>query len=200
MRYDKSEEKIIVESWIIGAVFSFPIGLMLSLHLDFLDVNLPMSIIELLMFYWTFFGYICLFWWMTAVSSSLVLWKRHYKSKLSKKDIQRLLFSTITIPFIWAYVPPITVFIFNNVNVFLLQFLSPVGTFWIGALLFFPFMLIGVCILLPDLRSRLRHRLPSLFTTRFWKKLGNNKEVKRDIKIGIVLLVIYIVVKVLTWA
>jgi hypothetical protein len=191
IEYNKEEERIIAESWVLGILVGVSLGVIVAIFFNMLQkmalqdpfgwlaANMPL--------------FICIggFWWLTTAIFSIALWRKAGTSFWG--NVEKVLFPTLIIPIIWIYGLPIMAFIFNPLTDFLLQYCSPYGTFWIGAGVFLPFMLLYVYMILPDLRPRMRRNLRSAFTRGFWRRAWRNPKSRREIKMLLALFVILVV-------
>jgi hypothetical protein len=103
----------------------------------------------------------------------------YYWKKKERRNLSHCALSSITLLFGWVYVFLLFTFIFVPLNVFLLQYLDVVDVFLYGALLFSPFMIIGVYIIIPSLRPRIRGQSHLLLTSEFWRGVWKNPKSRR---------------------
>lgn len=151
IKYNKDEEAVLTRSILLSTFLGFPSGLLLNYWFGFL-VNPGLAANDSLG--WTIFYFkvgsviISVCWLITAVSS-LLLYKRKRKTR-SKRDIGRILFASLFVPIALIYTFLVAGFIGISVNAFLVPHLGPITTWGIGALVFFPFMILFIAIVGPD--------------------------------------------------
>lgn len=109
---------------------------------------------------------------------TFVICSYHWK-KEERINLSHCVLSSLTLLFSWVYVFLIFTFMFVPLNVFLLQYLDTVDVFLYGALFFLPFMIVGVYIIMPRLRPRIRRQSRLLLTSEFWHGIWRNRKSRR---------------------
>lgn len=139
----------------------------------------------------SFFGFSILLGCIIAFVSSVFLWRRTGKVNFGNSAL-----SSLTVLFVGISVISIMASIFVPVNIFLLQYFTPVSVFWYVALTFFPFMILIAYVSFPSLRPRIRQVSHSLITRRFWSEIRRNPKKHRKMLLLTAALVIIIVVDI----
>lgn len=122
----------------------------------------------------SFFGFSVIFGCVITFVTCSYLWKKEERTNLFHCAL-----SSLTLLFGWVYGFLLFTFVFIPFNVFLLQYLYVVDAFLYGALLFLPFMAIGVYIIIPTLRPRIRSQSRLLLTSEFWHGVWRNRKSRR---------------------
>ncbi|RLC79247.1 MAG: hypothetical protein DRJ03_23825 [Chloroflexi bacterium] len=195
MKYSKEEEKIIAKSWAAGMIVGIPTGIVSGLFFGLFYKSAPQGILEIFLVDTIVLGYVCFWWWIATFIFTILFWKRSRKLN-SKENIKRCLFTTVIVPLIWGYIDPIMTFIYTPLFRFLLQYYSPYGTFWIGAGVFLPFVLLFIYVVFPHLRPRMRCNLRRVFTRDFWREAWRKPKSRKEIKIMILLIIILVILHV----
>jgi hypothetical protein len=95
IRYNETEERVIVRSWILG-VLGLPLGSLVGIYLSFLRAEVPHDPLGLFIATTPLFAIICGFWWLTTVIFSFVFWRK--ANAYSLKSVGKILFPTAVIP------------------------------------------------------------------------------------------------------
>jgi len=152
VEYNKEEEKILGISGFVGIFFGIPAGILLCYWIGlFANVNLASNdIIGWTVFFLFKMGsiIIAITWATTFVLHILLFRRRNWM--LSRGNVERMLLSTSLVPLIFAYTFSIFGLVFVPLNAFLIQYLNPFLVMSVGALVFFPFAIVFLAIVLPD--------------------------------------------------
>jgi hypothetical protein len=171
IKYDKDEEVILATSFLSGIFSGLLFGLPLGHMLGFLEN--PPAIGD--SFGWTVVflkvGIVLMsIGWPTTIITSLLLCKRKHKSS-SRRDIDKFLFASLLVPITTIYTFLVAGFIGTPIDALLVPYLGPIATWGIGALVFFPFLILFIAIIGPDSK-------PGKALRRFIRRLkrGGKKE------------------------
>ena len=159
--YGKEEERVFAKSLILG-LFGIPLGFVIAISFGFLNKEVPQDPIGWLVVSAPLYATVFTFWWLATIICSFGFWSRERK-KGSWKNLKRVLSPTLVIPLLWLYVSFLFAFIFNPFNSFFLQYYNPISVFWLGALVFLPFMLMFVYVVIPHSRPTMRRNLRVLY-------------------------------------
>lgn len=151
VRFRKEEEVILVKSYLLGSFLGLLLGFALNYVLGFptMPKQLPNSLLKQLaslsLTFMSFLG----FGWIAMILLSLYFFKKGQWVK-SEKDAYRILSSSfILFPVLLFYVASIYCTILIPFNTFF-AWLGFRILYGIGALLFFPFMILFIAIFVPD--------------------------------------------------
>jgi len=136
----------------------------------------------------SFFSFSIFFGCLIAFVSSIYLWRRRERDV----NLRIGILSSLTVLFIWLYLGLVMSFIFEPFNNFFLQYYHPVSIFWLGALVFFPFMLLSAYMLFPSIRPIISNNLRVLYTRQSWKNPRVRKKVKTIWLLLIATIAVYI--------
>jgi hypothetical protein len=166
IKYSKDEEALLGRAFAVGLLVGVPVGLFVNFILGFpmFPRQMPVDFLD-----WFFTGVKLLgslvgFWWILSTVLSLVFYHRSKKLVSSWQKGLRAMFAMMLIPFIVLYVAFVFSIISVPVNLFLLPLVPSPLIRALSYLLFLPFVIFFVAVLLPEtyVGRRLRrflHRL-----------------------------------------
>jgi hypothetical protein len=147
MRYTKEEERIIAVSGLLGTFTGLLLGVLLSYWIGFFT-NLDLATTDLIQ--WAGFllkiGSIIVTICATVAFTVCILLSRN----LIQEAVKRMIPGILLFPLIISYAFLIMWLVFVPLNALLLQHLSPFLVASVGALVFFPFVVVFVALVMPD--------------------------------------------------
>ncbi len=180
-------------SFLLGMVIGSALGVPTSIVLGFLgkpgEGPPTGDFIGWLIEGFSFVSFSILFGCLIAFVSSIYIWRRKEKNVNFRLSIS----SSLTVLFTWLYIGLLMAFVLEPFNHFFLQYYPPVSVFWLGALVFFPFMLLSAYILFPSMRPIMSNSIRVLYNRGSWK----NPKIREEVKIFWLLLIAIIAVYVL---
>ena len=163
LKYVKKEESTVIASFISGFLVGGPMGLALSMSIGILKrmTSPPSGTGWAPVLLGTTWVLMLICWAVAATTSVLVSKKNRFHSK---REIGKMLFGTVLVPLSWLLIiliiglisAPIDEIIFNSFGVS--------STYTIDVLVFLPFVMLCVAIIVPDSRPgkalrRLAHNM-----------------------------------------
>lgn len=166
VKYAKTEENLLVKSFVIGMVLGLPLGILANYMLGFPTIpnKAPNGFVDWFVVSFTLpLSWLCLCW-LFAIILSVWFYKRGDMLK-SRRDIAKILLAQLMFPILLLYVALIFSLILIPID-YSLSFLDPLvlpGVLrLIGLLVMLPFMVIFIAVVSPDFRKRMMRKLKSI--------------------------------------
>lgn len=174
VEYNKEEEKIVAVSGLSGALVGLLIGGLLSYWIGFFT-NLNLATTDLIE--WAVFliklGSIMVTMCCVVTFTISILLCRIGNCANSMQARKKMIRGALLFPLIMAYAFLVMGIVFIPLDAFLLQYLSPFLIVSVGALVFFPFAIIFLAVVLPDTPAGKGLR-------RFIRRLGRGGKKERE--------------------
>ena len=155
IKYNKDEEAILTRSILLATFVGFPLSLLLSYWFNLLTNPrlAPSDSFGWAAFYFRIGSVVMVTCWGITVVTSLSFYKKRRKLN-SKRNIGRIIFASLLVPMTLTYMFLFLGFIFVPLSAFLIPYLDPIAIWGIGALVFFPFLILFIAIVGPDSKPR----------------------------------------------
>jgi hypothetical protein len=151
IKYNKEEEKAFFKALVLGWVAGLPLGILLTYFAGFLKYppDFGMRFVSSLLLAVNIGGISMLF----STISCLILFKRRGLLH-SLRDAAKVIWAfLIASPVLWIYVASVTSLVISPLFD-ATSWLNPARQYWLGALVFLPFLFLFMLIFLPDQKPR----------------------------------------------
>jgi hypothetical protein len=162
VKYSKKEETIFFTSYLLALPLGLPIGIVLNYLVGFptLQESIPKDFLKNFVFFFIWLNRLEIVWFLVAMS--VVLFRsRKGRNLNSLRDIGKIVWA------LFVVFPVLNLYVVLIMSAFFIplysatSWLSPVRQYWLGALLFLPFLFLFMLIFLPDQK-------PRKITVRLW--------------------------------
>lgn len=176
VKYIKKEENTILESILSGFLFGIPSGLLLIYSAGLLKRVTPaaddaVGWTAVLLEWCLIFVATC---WTTAIITSILVSRRNGFE--SKRQIGKMVFGTVLVPLAWILAGLVAGLVATPIDAFLYRSFGITHTHAIDALIFAPFVVLSVSIIVPNsrpgkaLRGFIGHRRALTYTGFMWSQ------------------------------
>jgi len=153
--YSKEEETIIGRSFLLGMIFGVPLGVFVNFVLGFPTIpeQMPTGLFDQFIMFTLLLTSILGFWWLLSTALSFIFYNAKALT-LSWRNIGRILFAMLTIPYIIIFVPFVYSAFFVPMYGLLYPSLPILLVRTLGFILFLPFVLVFIAIVMPESKAR----------------------------------------------
>jgi hypothetical protein len=151
LKYIKKEESTVLASFVLGFLVGGPVGLVFSMSIGVLKKVAPVSsstgwTLVLLGATWI----LMLTCWTVAVVTSVLVSRRN--GFQSKREIGKMIFGTVLVPLSWLLIVSVIGLVSTPIDELIFISFGISSTYTIDFLVFLPFVVLCVAIIIPDSR------------------------------------------------